>query len=197
MRTIDMIRDNSGIAARMLALTMSLHACKRGDDPAPAPPPVNEEELITTVELHFHSSGGTEHKHFSFTDLDGDGGNAPVIEADTLSADSTYSVMIELLDESVSPAEEITQEVQNEATAHQFFFQLSGANVVVSYADADGNGDPLGLATSWVVGAASTGAVVVTLRHEPDKSAPGVSGGDITNAGGETDIQISFPLVVE
>jgi hypothetical protein len=39
--------------------------------------------------------------------------------------------------------------------------------------------------------------VVVTLRHEPDKGAAGVSGGDITNAGGDTDIEVTFPVVIE
>ena len=36
------------------------------------------------------------------------------------------------------------------------------------------------------------GQFTVTLRHEPDKSAQGVSAGDITNAGGETDIEVSL-----
>ena len=49
----------------------------------------------------------------------------------------------------------------------------------------------------WTVGAASNGTVVVTLRHQPDKTASGVSSGDITYAGGETDIEVSFPLVIE
>ena len=35
------------------------------------------------------------------------------------------------------------------------------------------------------------------LRHEPDKSAAGVSSGDITNAGGETDIEVSFNVIIE
>jgi hypothetical protein len=37
----------------------------------------------------------------------------------------------------------------------------------------------------------------VTLIHEPMKSAAGVSSGDITNAGGETDIEVGLPVVVQ
>ena len=37
----------------------------------------------------------------------------------------------------------------------------------------------------------------ITLRHEPAKTATGVSGGDITNAGGETDIEVVFDVTVE
>ncbi|HMZ49884.1 MAG TPA: type 1 periplasmic binding fold superfamily protein, partial [Flavobacteriales bacterium] len=156
-----------------------------------------EEELITTLRLHFHSVGGAEHKHMEFTDLDGSGGNAPVIHGDTLSADSVYHVHVEVLNESGSPAEDITQEIEAESDVHQFFYQVSGASATVAYDDADANGHPIGLETVWTVGAASNGTVVVTLRHQPDKTASGVSSGDITYAGGETDIEVSFPLVIE
>ena len=173
-------------------------SCKKDDDePTTTTPPVNEEELITTLTLHFHSANDVEHKHFEFTDLDGDGGNAPEIHADTLSADSIYSVEIEVLDESGTPAEDITAEIQSEGVDHQFFFQFTGANVATAYGDTDANGLPIGLNSTWTIGAASNGSVVVTLRHQPDKSGTGVSAGDITNAGGETDIEVTFPVVIE
>ena len=37
----------------------------------------------------------------------------------------------------------------------------------------------------------------MTLRHEPAKDASGVAAGDITNAGGETDIEVTFDVTVE
>lgn len=183
--------------AIVILAALALTGCKKDEDPAPTPPPANEEELITTVTLHFHSSGGAEHKHFEFQDLDGAGGNAPVIEADTLSADSTYAVDVEVLNESVSPAVDIAAEIQAEGEAHQFFFQVGGANATVAYTDADAGGNPIGLGTIWTIGSASSGIVTVTLRHQPDKYAAGVSAGDITNAGGDTDIEVTFPLVIQ
>lgn len=184
-------------AYALVAATI-ITACKKDkDDPVAPTPPVNEEELITTLRLHLHSAGGAEHKILEFVDADGDGGNAPVITADPLSIDSIYTVTIEVLNESESPAEDITEEIEEESDVHQFFFEVSGANATVAYTDADDNGLPIGLNTLWTIGAASNGTVVVTLRHEPDKTAPGVSGGDITNAGGETDIEVTFPLVIE
>lgn len=177
---------------------VAITGCKKDDDDPIAPtPPTNEEELITTLRLHFHSANDVEHFHFAFSDLDGDGGNAPVIEADTLSVDSVYSVELEVLDESGTPVEDITAEILAEDEDHQFFFQVSGSNATVTYNDADANGNPVGLSTTWTVGAASNGNVTVTLRHEPDKGATGVSSGDITNAGGETDIEVTFPVVIE
>ena len=184
-------------------MTMALFAaaaitgCKKDEDDPVAPPPINEEELITTLRLHFHSANNVEHFHFEFSDLDGDGGNAPVIEADTLSSDSVYSVEIEVLDESGGSVDDITAEILAEDEEHQFFFPVSGANATVTYNDADADGNPVGLSTTWTVGAVSSGNVIVTLRHEPNKGAAGVSSGDITNAGGETDIEITFPVVIQ
>jgi hypothetical protein len=34
------------------------------------------------------------------------------------------------------------------------------------------------------------------LRHLPNKSAAGVAAGDITNAGGATDAQVTYPIVI-
>ncbi|MBC7522834.1 MAG: type 1 periplasmic binding fold superfamily protein, partial [Flavobacterium sp.] len=36
--------------------------------------------------------------------------------------------------------------------------------------------------------------IVVTLRHEPLKSADGVAAGSIVNAGGATDAQVTYPV---
>ena len=133
----------------------------------------------------------------TFSDPVGDGGNEPLITADTLSRDSTYLVEIEVLNESANPVVDITEEILEESTVHQFFFQESGANVTVAYNDLDANALPIGLNTIWVIGTASNGQVIVTLWHEPDKTAPGVSSGDITNAGGDADMEVTFPLVIE
>ncbi len=181
-----------------LALAMTITGCKKDDDDPIAPaPPANEEELITTLRLHFHSANDVEHKIFSFVDADGDGGVAPVITTEALSADSVYAVEIEVLNESADPVEDITVEIEVEGAEHQFFFQPNGVVATITYGDADVNGLPVGIVSTWAMGAAANGSVTVTLRHEPAKTASGVSTGDITNAGGETDIEVEFPLVVE
>ncbi|MBL7938104.1 MAG: type 1 periplasmic binding fold superfamily protein [Flavobacteriales bacterium] len=172
-------------------------ACKKDEDPITPAPTVNEEEVITTMVLAFAGQVGAADKELRFTDADGDGGGAPVYDLDTLQAASSYSVSILLLNATTSPVDTISNEVLAEGVDHQFFFQPTGANMIVTYSDADANGDPIGLSTTMATGAASVGTLKVTLRHEPDKSGAGVSGGDITNAGGETDIEVEFPLVIE
>lgn len=178
-------------------ILVALAGCKKDEDPGPTPSTVNESELITTVILKFTDPELSESFELRWRDLDGDGGNAPVITTVPLPSGRAFNLSVRLLDESVSPAEELTGEIQGEANEHQFFFDVQNADLSISYADQDGNGKPLGLLNLAISGGASTGSVKVTLRHDPDKAAVGVSVGDITNAGGDTDIEVVFPLVLE
>ncbi|GIV35191.1 MAG: hypothetical protein KatS3mg031_2726 [Chitinophagales bacterium] len=162
------------------------------------PEPVNPEELITNLEITFIPDGSGDAKVFRFIDPDGDGGNTPQITADTLSPNTWYSVQLEVLNTSLSPPDTITQEIKAEAEAHQFFYQVSaGLHISFTYADADADGKPIGVSMRAQTGAPSTGQLIVTLRHEPDKNAPGVANGDITNAGGDTDIEVVFSVVIQ
>ena len=181
----------------MLALSatfMVLQSCEKDEDP-PVTPPVNEEELITTLILTLVDQTTNDTARFTFRDLDGDGGNAPDIIGDTLPAGGSFSGSIEVLNE--VDGEDITMEISDEDDEHQFFFDVGTSGLTWSYADQDGNGQPVGLATTWMSAAAASDSLKITLVHEPDKSAAGVSSGDITNAGGETDIEVTIPVVVQ
>ncbi|MFN0202729.1 MAG: type 1 periplasmic binding fold superfamily protein [Bacteroidia bacterium] len=151
----------------------------------------NEEELITTLTYTLTPSGGGTAITLTYKDLDGDGGNAPTTTlSGNLAANTTYIGKLVLLNESVTPAEDISAEIKAEKETHQFFFQPASAlKATVSYTDTDANGKPVGLETSLVTTYASEGDLTIILRHEPNKSASGVATGDVTNAGGETDIE--------
>lgn len=166
--------------------------CEKDD---PEPPIV--EELITTLNYTLTPDDGSAAVVFTFQDLDGDDGNDPVITTEMLSANTTYSGSIELLNESITPIEDITEEVAEEDEAHQFFFQSNTTGLNIAYNDTDPMGNPVGLISTLTTGAAATGSITITLRHEPDKDATGVSGGDIDNAGGATDIEVTFPIDVQ
>ncbi|MFT7376933.1 MAG: hypothetical protein ACI88Z_000758, partial [Sphingobacteriales bacterium] len=56
---------------------------------------------------------------------------------------------------------------------------------------------PLGLQTTITTTDVGNGTLTVILRHEPNKSASGVANGDISNAGGETDIEVTFNITVQ
>ena len=177
-------------------IAVSLFACKDDDEDEPVVPVIpNEEEVITTVRYTLTPTGGGAAAVFSFQDLDGDGGNTPVITADSIDANITYTGSLEFFNELETPADTITNEVLEEGDEHQVFFQINSGDFTVSYADVDKNGNPIGVSSTFESNTMS-GNLTITLRHEPDKAAAGVSGGDITNAGGETDIEVSFPINV-
>lgn len=163
-----------------------------------APQIPNEEEVITTIKYTLIPADtvGTPIV-LTFQDLDGDGGNAPIITGGTLAANMTYTASLELLNETETPTANITDEIVAEAEAHQFFFQTTLNGLTVTYDDVDANGKPIGLSTKVSTANAETGTITIILRHEPDKSAQGVSDGDITNAGGETDVEVIFQVDVQ
>ena len=175
-----------------LLLTGSLFvACSNDDD---APEPVNEEETITTMTVTLVPQGGGATITLRSQDLDGDGPNAPVITVSgNLAANSTYDGSIVLLDETATPAENITEEVEEEAEEHQFIYVISGSISGVTYSDQDGNGNPVGLSFELATGDAGNGTLGVTLRHEPVKP----NDGTLAGAGGETDIAQTFTVTVE
>lgn len=158
--------------------------------------PVNEEEVITTVTTTL--VGGGQIITLTSRDLDGDGPNAPVVTVTgNLTAGITYTGSTTFLNELVNPAEDITEEVEEEGVDHQVFYQLPSSVGTVTYTDTDANGKPIGLNFTLVAGTSgTTGTLTVTLRHLPNKSATGVAAGDITNAGGNTDAAVSFSIAV-
>ena len=164
---------------------LTFNSCSDSDNPDP----VNEEEIITTIRLTF--TGPSSTVIFQSQDLDGDGPNDPVITVTgTLLANTTYNGSIQFLNELESPSEDITLEVEEEDVEHQILYSLNGsANSSITIDDSDGNGNDLGLATTFSSGSASTGnSITVTLVHEPTKP----NDGTVSGAGGEIDATATF-----
>lgn len=162
----------------------------------------DEQELITTFVYTLTPVGGGTSVVFSFIDSDGDGGNAPVINSSgPLLSGKTYQGRIVLRDDSSMPPKDITTEVKEEAEDHQFFYFITtelANKLSFSYADIDNNGKPVGLETDvMVTGGPGNGKIKIVLRHNPNKNGTGVSNGDITNAGGETDIEVEFDVMIQ
>lgn len=178
--------------ALLLVLSTGFFACKKED-----PKIINESELITTINVQFVDTLSHELFNWTWEDLDGDGANAPLIHADTLKTGRFYVAVLNLYNKQTSPVDTITHEVMDEGTEHQFFYQVTPTSLISEkhYLDTDSNGKPIGvefaIKTSSAIGA---GIFNLILRHQPDKSASGVVNGDITNANGETDVDIEFPL---
>lgn len=175
-----------------LALGLTFSSCKKDDDLVPVPPPVeNEGEVITTLKITFTDAASVQPVvTATFKDPDGEGGDAPTMH-DTirLVANTTYNAVIEVLNESETPAEDITEEIEEEDHEHLFCFTATTANVTLTRTDSDGTYE-VGLTSDWATGAASAGTVQVELKHQPDVK-------DGTCTPGETDIDVTFVTEIQ
>ena len=150
---------------------------------------VEEQELITTVELQFQASGEAPQT----IRWEVDQTNATTV---TLKANTAYEVAITFLDESdPGDVENITEEVQEEADEHQVFYEFSGVTIDLSSGRSDtldSDGNPVFLHTVWNATATGTGIIKAYLIHEPTSKTSTTRAG----FGGETDVAIEIPLTV-
>ena len=174
----------------LLLLFVTAASCSKDDDPLPEV--VNEEEVITTMEVTLTS--GASVIILKTQDLDGDGPNAPVVTVSgNLAAGTTYDGVMKFLNELESPAENITEEVEEEDLEHQVFFTVgSGLDVTTEYSNFDSAGNNLGTQFKLTAGSASSGNLTFSLVHEPTKPNTGLA-----SAGGETDIDATFSITIE
>jgi len=173
-----------------------------------APPCENEEEVINLVVLNFVAKGTTDTLTFEWFDEDGDAPGMPVIDPVLLDESTEYDLFVEFFN--TIEGEDITDEIREEDDEHQLFFGFSDTLFAspsgngndmepfgpINYEDADDNGRPLGLETSWTAicrggeGDAS-GEFRVTLKHQP-----GEKDDDSDVNTGETDIAVVFPTTI-
>lgn len=176
------------LLALLFVSSLAIVSCSSDDDGGHD----HEEELITTVT--YELTNGTDIVTLEFQDIDGDGSAAPTyIVSGPLTANTTYSGIIELLNETESPAEDITLEVEEEGDEHEFFITSSLSDIIVNKTDTDVNGNPIGIESTLETGNAGTGTLTIILKHEPTKPNDGTSIG----AGGSTDVEVSFNIVVQ
>lgn len=198
MKTIQKSKQFKFYALALVA-AFTFSSCSSDDgDPAP---PVNEEELITTITAIYIPVGGGTAVTLQYKDLDGEGANAPVITVSgPFAKNKTYNGTVTFKNELANPAEDITPEILEEGNEHQIFYQATGSLNAFTYGTAasnfDTNGKPIGLQSVFATTEAASGTLTITLRHEPNKSAANVANGDITNATGSTDAEVSFSISV-
>lgn len=158
----------------------------------------NEEEVITTMRLTFMPTTGGSSMTYQFEDMDGPGGANPTVDPIVLQPNMGYNVSIQLLNKTTNPAEDITEEVNEEAEAHRFYFAPSaGSNITVTNLDNDPDGMPLGVTSTWNTGTAATGTIRVTLRHYAG-NPPNKALSDLVNSSkSATDLEVDFTTRVQ
>ncbi|PWJ60344.1 hypothetical protein CLV98_101525 [Dyadobacter jejuensis] len=184
------MRNNKKIALLLfLAAAPLFMQCK---DSGEELEPDEENELITTVTLHFTDEASGTTSTFLFQDKDGTGGNdASQFDTIRLAPNSSYTLELEFLDESKNPTDDITGEILEEAVDHLVLITPNPSTALTyHYSDEDSNGLPLGLSGHVNTASAVSGKLKVQLRHQPGTK-------DGTSTPGTDDVNIDFPLIIE
>jgi hypothetical protein len=172
-----------------ISFTLFIASCSKSSVDAQ-----DENELITTIKLSFTANGLTQ--TFTYADPDGDGGKNPTIENINLKANATYLMTITLLDESKTPATNITDEVSTQRDEHLFVYTPSPSNLLTYiYGDKDSKNLNVGLTGSVTTGAMATGKLKVQLRHQPPVGGKASKDGTITP--GSDDVNIDFNVTIQ
>lgn len=168
----------------LLAASTSLFTagCKdKGED--------TQGEVITRVQVHLTGINGGFDQEFEAKDPDGDG-IFNTIDEITIPAGAAYNCHLHVYDDSKTPIEDLTEEIEAENVDHLFVLKGNTAGLSIANLNTDNNGAPFGLESIWTSGAAATGTVQIKLIHEPtDKNA--------TDPGGDTDFDVTFTVKVQ
>lgn len=191
-------------------LTLAISACGDDGDDVEDPEAADEQEVITTMNLTFTPTDGGDAITAEFRDADGPGGEAPTQTDIVLAANTTYTLEIELLNETVPEDDEefvIGNEIKEEAEEHQFFFSGTAIPDTVTHAYDDKESDyvnntegddlPVGIRSTIAAGDAGNGTFVVVLSHLPPVNDTAVKVAGIDSTVGDTDIEVSFDLTVQ
>ena len=207
MKTINPFKNLQLLA--ILFSVIIIIGCSNDDDVAPEEE--NEVEVFTDVTLVFTNTADVNDVvTASAQDPDGTGiQELQILDAITLAADTEYTLTYEILN-ALDPAdiEDIGSEILEEDNEHQFFFSftenvfanptgngnIDAAADPINYNDADENGNPVGLSSTWTTSStASSGAsFTVRLQHQPDVKTATSGSND-----GDTDFALTFALNIE
>ncbi|MDO1500688.1 type 1 periplasmic binding fold superfamily protein [Winogradskyella maritima] len=174
-----------------LILVATFTSCSDDDNPAP----VNPEELITNVVLTFtNDADAMDTVTLTSIAPDGQDGTSTETISGSFTSGATYSLSLAITNTSETPADDVlNDDIIPEADEHFFAYAVNSINLTMTRDanDVDGpESSKLGVNTTWVAGAASTGNVQIRLIHEP--TSVDDSDGFGTATGGSEDINIVF-----
>lgn len=124
-------------------------------------------------------------------------GNTPsAFDKVVLKPNTSYTLTVEVIDDSKTPPLDITKEIKEEADTHLFVFTSSPASLLTyTYGDQDSRNFPVGLTGTARTGAAGTGKLKVQLRHQTPVGCNRVKNG--TSAPGSDDVNLDFEVEVK
>jgi len=201
----------------MLAAAVLLTGCDKEEEEVPEAE--HDHEVITNVHLVFTNvNDASDVVEAEAEDHDGEGvEELEILDTINLDASKTYDLTFEILnahedehddhddeEDHDDEGEDIGAEIAEEADEHQIFFgftnniftdpagdgNIDDASHDVVYNDLDGNGNPLGLNTSWTTsGAHEGGKFRVILMHQP-----GIKDASSSSNDGDADFDLEFVI---
>lgn len=189
-----------------LAVGILMTGCKDDDVPDEEP----ELEVITDVKLIFTNvADASDVVEARAQDPDGEGvAELEILSEITLGTDKTYTLTYEIFNNLETPGEDIGAEIREEDDEHQLFYSftadafanpagdgnIDSASDAINYNDADGNGNPLGLNTTWTTASSAItgGTFTARLQHQPDVKTATSGAND-----GDTDFDLQFVLNIQ
>lgn len=164
----------------LLAGALSFSTCRKGD--------VIPIEGVTTLRVIFSQPGGNQIT-FEFKDLDGIGGNDPVIDEIQLPPLNVFNCRLEVLNESKVPVEDWTATINQRSGIHLFSYKVSNDVMRFSNLNTDESGKPFGI-VSLAATKTGTGTLTIIMKHDVDKNSSNPIGT------GVTDIEATFPVKI-
>lgn len=162
----------------LLACALMVFSCKKGE--------VIPIEGVTTLRLIFSQPGGNQIT-FEFKDIDGIGGNDPVIDEIQLPPLNVFNCRLEVLNESKIPVEDWSSTINQRSGIHLFSYKVTNDVMRFSNLNTDESGKPFGF-TSLAATKNGIGTLTVIMKHDVDKNASNPI------ATGITDIEATFPV---
>ncbi|MDP1728218.1 MAG: hypothetical protein Q8M15_15630 [Bacteroidota bacterium] len=158
-------------------------------------PPVEENELITTVKFTFVDSLTSDTLRFKWTQP---GGPGTLITADTIEliTDRIYLVSVTIFDESKTPIFNVSDEIKKLQNEHRFFYTSTTSRMLTQIIDFDTQNPPMELGLRFRAITSANGTVTgnfrALLRHYTASSPK--TGGAMA---GTADIDVILPLRVQ
>lgn len=187
------MKNNSFILLILLLTTYFITeiSCKKPEDKHDHP----ENEFISTVKIVAIHSTTNDTVTAYWRQLDVGGTTPPDTSLAhlVLKSNSLYNIKTYFLDETKTPAENITTEIKDRGIYHGVFY-IPDANlsphIAIVRTDKDANNLPLGLeATFETFNTTANAYLRVVLRHQPE-------GKDGTFAPGSTDADTAFRIEI-
>ena len=160
--------------------------------------PTDDNELVTRVQLTFTDVTSKASLTYTFQDKDGDPNTAPEkFDKIVLKKGATYTLSVGVYDDTKSPAEDISEEIEEESDVHLFVFKTTPVGLLShKIKDLDKKGLGIGLKSEVKSQfAAGNGKFQLILKHQPPVNGKATKNG--SEEAGSTDLDVEFPVSIK